>query len=209
MDLPEFSVKDVVSAIGSEPDLWRGNCYGVSTLMVNSGICPEGSRTAYGLFLGKVHRESEFAPRALVGLVRHGWIQVDGEQPIIIDPTRWVFECEDPYIFVAPKIECANEYDEGANTLRRSMVRPPPKFRKDMKTASLRLSEPAWNLIGYLLGDKKPKERLTFERLCWLSSLPLDFYGSFAKEIFSAVVKSGHPEYIPIDNRRLILGRNA
>lgn len=85
-------------AIGLRSWEWPGRCFEISRALVQKmGV--EG-RAAYGFWTGPVTPSMFFDGSA--ARVRHGWVVIpDGR---IIDPTRFVFEHAEPYIYVGPKI---------------------------------------------------------------------------------------------------------
>lgn len=89
---------------------WPGNCAGVAGLILNHGIV-EG-KSEYGFYLGRVEEGTRFAGKAMI---RHGWIRLPDNQ--IYDPTRWVFEGDDPYIYVDWN---DSDYDRGMRSVRTS-----------------------------------------------------------------------------------------
>jgi hypothetical protein len=74
---------------------WPGNCHGIATLIREADLVP--GKAEYGWYFGPVNEGSHFYGGSYP--YRHGWIKLhDGR---IYDPTRWVFENVDPYIYVA------------------------------------------------------------------------------------------------------------
>lgn len=193
---------------------WPGNCYAIALAMVNAGVVPKGARAVYGHYLGKVAKKSMFYARSHVGFCRHGWVLLkDGT---VVDPTRWVFECSDPYIFIGR----SDEYDEGGNSLRAALVRPPPAFddipegmdpkhyvKREVKLRFTKAAEEhVANLFQGLLREDCVVSNI---QLFWIANLPLQMLQPHAKAIYTALVKAGRDGAIPIDNRRAILGDKA
>jgi hypothetical protein len=91
------TLHEAVIALGSPPETWVGNCYAIAYQLVEAGLV-EG-RAVYGHYLGPIAKDSFFSEKGLaVGFVPHGWVLMgDGR---VLDPTRWVFENVEPYIYV-------------------------------------------------------------------------------------------------------------
>ena len=115
------------------------NCFAMATALVaimkrKDPGCWVKLRTVYGAWHGvDVER-----PERLTS--RHGWAQYEDT---VIDPTRWVFEGDEPYIWVGPiEADCDPDdadyyfYDEGARRMENQLVnRPvPPPPQKGEKT---------------------------------------------------------------------------
>lgn len=87
-----LTVKRVEKVIGQRASKWKGNCYGIAGALVAKKLV-EGV-AVYGLYHGHIAKTSMFAGQPFA---RHGWVLApDGT---VIDPTRWVFEDVEPYIF--------------------------------------------------------------------------------------------------------------
>lgn len=99
------------TAIGEPANAWAGRCYEISCKIVKAGLI-DGGEAVYGHWVGPVHPESRFANRRGLPFVLHGWIQL--EDGCVIDPTRWVFEHVEPYLYVGEPpdhwniVPCAN-----------------------------------------------------------------------------------------------------
>ena len=104
----QLDANRIAERIGVELSDWPGKCYAVACQMLKAKVVK--GRPAYGNYHGPVVASSMFFGKTVV---RHGWIErADG---MIVDPTRWVFEGVEPYIYEGlPSME----YDEGANLLR-------------------------------------------------------------------------------------------
>jgi len=95
-----FKIEDVAKAIGIPVKEWKGNCYAISCAIVKNKIVK--GNAVYGHWTGPVNRNSMFYQTSQVGFVRHGWILMPDNETVV-DPTRWVFEDADPYIFMGKK----------------------------------------------------------------------------------------------------------
>jgi hypothetical protein len=100
-----IAVADVEKAIGIPAEEWKGRCFEIATKMVKAGLV-EGE-PIYGHWVGPISRSSHFAERRNTGFTNHGWVLVNEEKQLVVDPTRWVFEARNPYIFIGtPEVEC-------------------------------------------------------------------------------------------------------
>jgi hypothetical protein len=100
----KLDAKAVAKAIKIPTKKWVGNCFGIAQALVEAGLVK--GTAVYGHWVGPIARTSHFADRRAVGFTNHGWVLLeDGET--VVDPTRWVFEARDPYIFIGKKeLEC-------------------------------------------------------------------------------------------------------
>jgi len=105
-DLKKITVEMVEDAIGLVAEDWKGNCYAVACDIVKVGLVK--GEAVYGHWRGRVAKTSMFHREDdALGICRHGWVETD--EGFIFDPTRWVFEDAEPYIFVGDP-----EYDKMA-----------------------------------------------------------------------------------------------
>lgn len=176
-------------------DRWPGNCFGIASAMIDAKIVR--GKAIYGHYHGYIHPESRFGGRRFT---HHGWIAC--AQNKLIDPTRWVFECADPYIYVG--LTTDPDYDAGGNRLRMQMLKPPPAFNPKQNKFTLPKELAAFGKL--VLGH--PKDTISIEQLMWLANLPLNMMGEMAEPLFRWIVEEVElPGLIPIDNRRTILGK--
>lgn len=197
------TLADVVAATGMDVTSWPGACYAVAVALHRhlqvSGAAPE-ARAVYGHWRGFIAPSSMFANVAHVGFARHGWIDLgDGT---VLDPTRWVFEDVQPYIFEGP----SDAYDEGGNDVRARMLRPFPAATGP--TARLLLSADAAAHLGNLTGlavhpggDRVGLD-VDVHQCHWVATVPLAMLAEHAGAIYSALIAAGNGAFIPVDNRR-------
>lgn len=190
-------IKDVGARMGIVPAAWEGHCYEISSFLVQLGLAPEGSQAVYGHWLGDVKPGTLFADRAVI---QHGWILcADGS---IIDPTRWVFEGVEPYIWSGP---VGPEYDRGGNMLRMATEGPAPEFDEDAELVDIGFPiECAEFVFGELLRQREWE--MTDEQMRWLAHRSPESLGEYARPIFEAIVAADGAAYIPLDNKREVLG---
>lgn len=222
----DLTIADVVKGIGIPVQQWSGNCYAIACAMLRAKLVR--GRPAYGHWLGRVHPQSPFARRGQQPFVRHGWIVIDergdhAQRPgRILDPTRWVFEAREPYLFIGGPPDQDEEceqcgytrdehdddqdpptcseftglgewpYDEGGDRFRQAMQQPMPQRADGSKVYRLAL-------------PRKLKERLmlpprlTIEQLHWVATLPYCVMGRDAWAICCALDAAGHKQFVPMD----------
>ena len=175
---------------------WPGRCYEICCKILECHMLEGVAR--YGHYLGPVKEGTMFYDRLVV---QHGWIEMkDGR---IFDPTRWVFEGVEPYVYVNKN---NGDYDIGGNKYRVSIM---PKF------------PPVYNANGVIPIPlpKKPESFRTFakaifygqdfisvEQLHWLATRPPDSLGKQAKPLFRWIKKIDQECLIPIDNWLYVMG---
>jgi hypothetical protein len=97
-------------AIGEPASAWVARCYEIAYRIVEA-LHIDG-QAVYGHWLGPMHPKSTFANKSGLPFVQHGWIRLSDDR--VLDPTRWVFEHVEPYLYVGEKpdhwsvIPCAN-----------------------------------------------------------------------------------------------------
>lgn len=180
---------------------WKGACFAIATQFVEQKIVQ--GIAIYGHWTGPIAKGTMF-DRGWSGFCRHGWVLLpDGR---IVDPTRWVFEGCEPYVYVGP----ADHYDEGGNQLR-SAIRcaPPPYDASDGRFVHFASSDmPAitWNFISnfFILPLKNPDYKpgtLAIRQVLWLANLSPEELGGHAKIIYQALRKHKLIAFVPKDNR--------
>ena len=190
-----LSIQKVVDTIGIPTEEWRGNCFGIANELVKHNLVR--GKAVYGNYHGFIHENCpEFGGRKFP---HHGWV---ARRSTIVDPTRWVFENVDPYIYIGPKDN--PDYDFGGNALRKKFMRPAPIF--DSTQRSFNLPDVIKSFVQFVLGDTRSK--ICLQQVVWLANLPLDILGKFAKPLYQWIAEDiGFPAWIPIDNRLHILGQ--
>jgi hypothetical protein len=189
---------------------WAGRCHEIAIY-----LAPHvGGKPQYGHYIGPIDRGSDlFADRADIGWTRHGWIaRADGT---VLDPTRWAFEDARPYIYEGK----ADDYDAGGNKLRATLLRPPPHLElaldnkghadtSQVRTVLLALEVDAAAWVERLLQNfpYALPGAVSTQQAFWLANLPLPRFGGYAAEVYRALEQAGFTGFIPIDNRRAILG---
>ncbi len=176
----KMNPEEVALAIGSPVQSWYGNCFAIATKMVDAGLV-EGT-PVYGHWLGPVDEEGFFGPRKGMDFQHHGWIlRPDGT---IVDPTRWVFENVEPYIYEGEN----DHYDEGGNNFLEETMGEMPPF------------DPEEAIEGFTFPQME-QERWSIRQVMWVANLPYhllwDPYGTYKK-----IEEIGFKAFVPIDNWR-------
>lgn len=170
---------------------WAGQCYAVSVALLDFGIIKGYAR--YGSYTGYIDPESMFYGDCHNdGVSRHGWIEL--EDGTIVDPTRWVFEHKDPYIYVG-KNDCyepdpATCYDEYRQHEK------PPAYKESSKNITMSLSDGAREMMHRVLREKREGVSFTPDQLMWCCKAnPLE-YGVYRGEIYHALKAVGYRPHI-------------
>lgn len=191
----KLEVMAVAEHIGVPVERWPGQCYAVAYAMVQHKLV-EG-QPVYGHYLGVIHPKSMFAGKPLVS---HGWVRTPAGG--VCDPTRWVFEQAEPYIYTAA--ETGREYDEGGNLFRLLRERPAPKRSKKDEVNEV----PVWarEVFATLLG-RKDLTAVSNEDALWIANLSLLTLNTHAGPIYQALAEMDLSAFIPLDNRFKVLGK--
>ena len=190
-----MDISDIVKEIGIPIENWEGNCYGIACAIVEHGLV-EG-KAQYGHWLGPVAPGSMFDRG--IPFARHGWVQCNGD--MILDPTRWVFEGAEPYIWIGPN---DGSYDPGGNVWRKRWERPCPLFDPESKQVSLQFTDLLDRSAIMDLLDNPPA--VTIEQAFWLANLSFLTLGLvLAHALYQALDIAGLRALVPIDNWRLAM----
>lgn len=127
--------------------------------------------------------------------------------PQVIDPTRYVFEGREPYVYVG----VIDYYDAGGNAWREVLQRPLPKYDPEDQHVTLdtwKFSRPAHEfVIGELFAGRA---RITMPMIAWLANLPLRRLEIHANPIYRAIAEIPYcAALIPIDNWQLVMGMSG
>lgn len=170
---------------------WPGYCTAVAKQVVNAGLV-EGV-VVYGMWCGTIEPGTHFYPRPFT---HHSWIILPNGR--ILDPTRWVFEGAEPYVYVGDGDD--PDYDEGGNDLHEAFLdRPPPEYDAKAERCPLGLTGAAGTRVLELVGGDAPSN-LTEAQVFWLANVHYDRLKPYALEIYRAIAKAGLRAAIPFDN---------
>ena len=194
-----FNVTEVAKIIGVPVEEWKGNCHGISSLLLEHKLVV--GKLRYGHWIGPVREKTLFSkyPR---GIVRHGWVEL--ENGTIVDPRRYIFEGVEPYIYVGKN----DHYDAGGNRFRQSLMKPAPKYSKDERQVTLKIRRiVARKILEDMLDTTSHFGVIyaTIKQVFWLANLPLDTFSGFAKPIYEAIMEVGYGAFIPIDNKTMVM----
>lgn len=195
------SIKELESLIKIPTIEWPGRCHEIATAIANLD-CVDG-RAVYGHYLGFVSKDSKlFGNRNGLPFQRHGWVvMTDGK---ILDPTRWVFEDIDPYIFYSENTN--GEYDEGGNKWRMANLGDCPKFDKKEKCLDLTITdESVIDEITLLLGVPATTKKASLNQMFWLANLSPEKIGDYCKRIYEWLNAVGLKALVPLDNWQKIM----
>lgn len=198
-DLPD--VHEIGEQIETPVEDWPGRCHQIAGSLIDMRLVT--GRLIYGHYLGPVSEHSMFANRLGLPFIQHGWII--HESGVVVDPTRWVFEHEEPYIFIDLFGENSGQYDEGGNVWRATQTRPPPDFHKSDQVVKIGTLDPSvrWFIMSLL--SYPPK--ITVKHVFWLANLPPDTLGSLTSDIYQWIIDRDFSGFIPIDNRIRYVGQ--
>jgi hypothetical protein len=192
-----YDPKKVAEKIGFPLDKWPGNCYGVASACVKKGVVKGKPR--YGHFVGVVAKGSMFYSKSHIGFARHGWVELPNGQ--IFDPTRYVFENVEPYIYIGDNNET---YDIGGSLFRKATMSPPPVYDASREQITLELSNNNLQCIKDLLGDEREGNTFDLHQVFWIGNQHPDSFFD-AKEVYLEFEKKGHSAIIPIDYQNFVL----
>lgn len=220
LKLTADSVGQIAEAIQVPVERWPGNCHTIACAMVSALKIPR-ARAVYGHYRGTIAEGSMFKQREGT-IVRHGWVVLEGR--VVLDPTRWAFECREPYLYIGPVSE---EYDEGGDRWRQEWndERSAPAFDPDAHRPDgspaledLYLVDEALVFVTGLLPDCPVRAiqkgtqvgatvTLSVGQLFWLANLSRAKLGKHAVEVYHAIIGVGQEATIPLDNQQAVLGQ--
>ena len=123
------------------------------------------------------------------------------------------FETGEPYIWLG---ENDGSYDEGGNQFRAAMLPPWPEIDNGEKLLRLHLGNDVLDdlesfgaeMSGEVLDDFLIEVKVTARQLHWLANLPPQGFAceSHVAALFQQIVDHDLGGFIPLDNRRAVLG---
>lgn len=149
------------------------------------------------------------------------WQPEGGEPAVpatIFDPTRWVFEAAEPYLFEGPDREgwydVAGQAEREANT--GLCVRPPHlpgavddsvSIRLDAETAHALEDVVAGRGAGPRVKRARGRVALPVWVWAWVANAPVAWFGTRVRPLYEALVAEERlAAFVPIDSQELILG---
>jgi hypothetical protein len=144
-----------------------------------------------------------FSDRVSLGFIRHGWVR--SKSGIVYDPTRWVFEAADPYIFRGLLKEHP-EYDEGGTAARAAFRMPPPAMTGNgEKWDTVYKPNLKPNVLAFLLLLLGDSQGFNQARLYWLAGFSPEELGFACKPLYRYLEQIGKRAAIPIDNWQRVM----
>lgn len=190
----ELTIEDVEQALDLPASKWHGQCYGIATGILEAELI-EGD-PIYGHFLGDISDEGFWRGRKGHPFVQHGWILLPDGQ--ILDPTRFSFENEDPYIYIG---DGGTDYDEGGDMWRAATLQPCPVPKGD------RVKNQGWELgtnetFAFQLLTGTPFDKMTTEQVFWIANLPYAAMSSYIPIVYPVLKRYDMTGLVPLDNWR-------
>ena len=128
----------------------------------------------------------------------------------MIDPTRWVFENVEPYLYLGP----SDHYDEGNNALRTALRGPPPAWEPEDECVNVKGHELAtepfqWlertlGLSDCLMDDRYKPGDVSKEQLVWIAHMDPREMEGHAPAVFRYLESVGMRCVVPVDNWRMM-----
>ncbi len=187
-------------ALVGEPGGWKGRCAEIATTIA-AEFLDESGFPRYGGWLGGVHPDSFFADRRGLPFVRHGWFELkDGR---VFDPTRWVFEAAQPYLYVGP----AAMYDVGMMTVTRGHAAPPAFDPTRSVQVPAAAANPHFRAVADTYFPDNPADRIGIAQVFFLANLPPRMMPGpdRIRGVYAAIVALGYKAAIPFDMQQLFL----
>lgn len=133
--------------------------------------------------------------------------------PRIFDPTRWVFEDRDPYIF--DERDTNSYYDIAGDGLRIATLRPFPSATDHAALKPIKLPQDTIQHIRHVIAgrdgttlkaEKNGHISVSIPQLAWIANLPLALLGPHARAVYQALDEAGFHALVPIDCREVAMG---
>lgn len=190
--LTKLEIDDIAKEIGIPLTEWEGDCHGIASLIIKKGIVK--GRVVRGHYYGPVEEGSMFFGKPIIP---HSWIEL--EDGTIVDPTRWCFEDDHPYLYTT---KGDDDYDVGGDDWRTTLSRPCPKIVGEVK-----LRQPfEGECYGFVSSLIYNQTFFSDDQLFWLANCSKDMLFPFAKPIYKGLEEVGMRAAIPIDNYRYVMG---
>ena len=176
---------------------WPGRCYEICCKILECHMVEGVAR--YGHYLGPVKEGTLFYDRLVV---QHGWIELEDGR--IFDPTRWVFEGVEPYVYVNKN---NGDYDIGGNKHRVAhSPQFPPVYHAQANMPTIPLPKKPESLVVFTKAVFYGQDFVSIEQLNWLANRPPDSLGKHVKPLFRWLNKINQKCLIPIDNWHYVMG---
>jgi hypothetical protein len=197
----KFDIHKIAKKINFPVDQWPGNCYYLALLFVKHKIVNGIAR--YGHFIGEVDSKSTFYKvHRVTAFVPHGWVELpDGK---IVDPTRYVFESKEPYIYEGT----SEDYDIGGSSIRDAMRKSMgcPAHNPNAKNFfEFKLPDEVIKLMRLICEDEREGNVFCGDHVFWLGNANPKEFGIHAKSIYKEFKRLEIAVYIPQDYWELVM----
>jgi hypothetical protein len=203
-DILNFLKKD--NNVFSDINKWPLNCYAVSCNIFKY-INIQNAVPVYWKWFWFVSKYSPFDN----WVCNHWWIEFvdENNKIIIIDPTRWVFEWLEPYIYVWYN---SSEYDRAWQKfqmlMRENWFKEIPLFDMN-KDKKIEIS--FWKEIDDFIYKNIFNEKYNFyfmKNIFYLANTPIVNLQPYEKIIFHILIEKWYSSYIPEDTKELVFWVN-
>lgn len=193
--MQNLDIEEIAKKIDWPLTRWEGNCHGIASQIIEKGIVK--GRVVRGHYHGPVEEGSMFFGKPIIP---HSWIEL--EDGTILDPTRWCFEDDYPYIYIC---KGDSDYDIGGDDWRATMTlsRECPRIKSKVEIFQPFEGE----CLSYVSSLIYGQTAFSKDQLFWLANLPKDMLFPFTKSIYKGLDKVGMRATVPIDNYRYVMGR--
>lgn len=211
--------KAMVGRLGSQPDAWVGRCHEVSVALTQAmDAIGQPAIVRRGWFRGETVEGAYFYGRPC----QHSWVELpDGR---VCDPTRHAFAGGEGWpLWVGPDDDydicgCRGQAPSSPPSYASASTRPlmDLRFAEDGDDSARGIVQRvAWltGIGGYCAKITARTLVISIEQAFWLANLPIKdvpelgvLPAELAGEVYSALIRSGRSEAIPIDRRDWILG---
>ena len=192
-DPEQLTIEDVEQALDLPAEKWHGQCYGIAKGIAEAGLV-EGD-AIYGHYLGDIDKDGYWGRRKELPFVQHGWILLPDDR--ILDPTRFSFENEEPYIYIG---DGGTDYDEGGDMWRAALLKPcpTPSGNRKVKDAGWELDTNETFTFQLLTGT--PFDKMTTEQTFWIANLPYAALAPHIPIVYPVLGRYDLKGFVPFDN---------
>ncbi len=180
---------------------WEGNCYSLACAFLKHKLVKGVAR--YGHWRGPVSPQCKmfFNSWQAMGWSNHGWVEMPDNK--ICDPTRWVFEAVEPYIFIG--VDHDDYYDVNGNRWYATLERPVPVAKPGDRTIKSPKEKELKDFVHKRL--LRSNTKVTLQQACWIGNRPPDEMFPYTKQIYLWLKVEGKLAYVPIENQLLVLNK--
>lgn len=192
-------IGEIEQAIGAPATGWHGRCFEIASKVLESGALHEVQQrvgklhAVYGQYCGFVAPGSYFDGKPVI---QHGWIE--NETGLVIDPTRFVFAGDDPYIWIGS----SSDYDLGSQRLKQALRGPAPGYTPEKVVTLVNDEQKALEAFDRLLiGAGRAVETGTVgvAQMFWVGTLPLETLGDDVALVYEEFKAQDMKGLVPVD----------